>query len=206
MTILPCQRRPWREATDEGRQASPRGVLATPQGGAPDAATGTPGGRPDWTLRPTCRTSGQRAFEVRIVTVVGTTGSEETLHDGRVVTVRSLHGDDAPGVEVFWRRFDAPARRRFLDLAHLPPDDPGALASLRPGEEAGIVAMGQADSSARIVGLARYERTSGDAAEFLVFVDPAYRRVGLGIVLLRRLADAGASRRGAATAERCVEG
>ncbi len=50
--------------------------------------------------------------------------------------------------------------------------------------------MGQADSSARIVGLARYERTSGDAAEFLVFVDPAYRRVGLGIVLLRRLADA----------------
>ena len=117
-------------------------------------------------------------------------GSEETLRDGRVVTVRPLRAADAAGVEGLWRRLDAPARHRFTGLAHLPPDRPGDVAVPRPGHAAGIVATALAGSTGRVMGVTRYERTAGDAARFLVFVDASWRRAGLGTLLLRRLADA----------------
>ena len=122
----------------------------------------------------------------------GASASEETLRDGRVVVLRPLRGDDAAGVEVLWRRLDAVGRRRFLELAHLPPGHPhpGDVAAPRPGHTAGIVATAQAGSLARVVGVARYERTAGDAAGFSVFVDAPYRRAGLGTMLLRRLTGA----------------
>ncbi|HUY47774.1 MAG TPA: GNAT family N-acetyltransferase [Streptosporangiaceae bacterium] len=122
-------------------------------------------------------------------------GSAEALRDGRVVTLRSLRGADAAGIEALWRRLDATARRRFLELAHLAPDPPrpGAVAAPRPGHAAGIVATDLPGPPARIVGVARYERVAADAAAFSVFVDAAYRRAGLGTLLLRRLA--GAARR-----------
>src|SRR5271157_5431531 len=116
-----------------------------------------------------------------------TAGSEETLRDGRVVTVRPLRADDAAGVAALWRRLDAPARRRFTDLAHLPPERAGDVALPRPGHAAGIIANSPAGS---VAGVARYERTAGDVAGFLVFVDASWRRAGLGTVLLRRLAEA----------------
>ncbi len=53
-----------------------------------------------------------------------------------------------------------------------------------------MVATALADSTGRVVGVTRYERTAGDAARFLVFVDASWRRAGLGTLLLRRLADA----------------
>jgi len=112
---------------------------------------------------------------------------EETLRDGRVVTVRPLRADDAAGVAALWRRLDAPARRRFTDLAHLPSERAGDVALPRPGHAAGIVATTPAGS---VAGVARYERTAGDTAGFLVFVDASWRRAGLGTVLLRRLAEA----------------
>jgi acetate---CoA ligase (ADP-forming) len=117
----------------------------------------------------------------------GAAGSEETLRDGRVVTVRPLRADDAAGVEAMWRRLDARARRRFTDLAHLPPERAGDVALPRPGHAAGIIATTPAGS---VAGVARYERTAGDTAGFLVFVDVSWRRAGLGTVLLRRLAEA----------------
>lgn len=118
----------------------------------------------------------------------GAAGSEEALRDGRVVALRPLRGDDAAGVEALWRRLDAGARRRFTDLAHLPPDHPGQAAVPRPGQAAGIVATTSAGPPERMVGVARYERTAGDTAAFLVFVDAAWRHAGLGTLLLRRLA------------------
>ena len=66
---------------------------------------------------------------------------EETLRDGRVVVLRPLRSDDAAGVEALWRRLDAPSRRLFTSLAHLPPDRPGDVAVPRPGHTAGIVAV-----------------------------------------------------------------
>ena len=86
-----------------------------------------------------------------------------------------------------WRPLDAPARRRFTDLAHLPSERAGEVALPRPGHAAGIIAIAPAGS---VAGVARYERMAGDAAGFLVFVDASWRRAGLGTVLLRRLAEA----------------
>jgi acyl-CoA synthetase (NDP forming)/GNAT superfamily N-acetyltransferase len=115
--------------------------------------------------------------------------SEETLRDGRVVVLRPLRTDDAVKVEALWRRLDAPSRRLFTDLAHLPPDRPGDAAVPRPGRTGGIVAV-PADPPGRVVGVARYERTAADAARVLVFVDASWRRAGLGALLLSRLAEA----------------
>ena len=114
---------------------------------------------------------------------------EETLRDGRVVVLRPLRGDDAAGVEALWRRLDAPSRRLFTHLAHLPPGRPGDVAIPRPGHTAGIVAV-PADPPGRVAGMARFERTAADTARALVFVDASWRRTGLGTVLLRRLAEA----------------
>jgi acyl-CoA synthetase (NDP forming)/GNAT superfamily N-acetyltransferase len=117
-------------------------------------------------------------------------GWEETLRDGRVVLLRPLRGDDAVGVGALWRRLDARARRRFTDLAHVTPDRAGDVAIPRPGHTAGIVATTQGVSPGRILGVARYERTAGDTARMLVFVDVSWRRAGLGTMLVRRLASA----------------
>lgn len=122
------------------------------------------------------------------------TPTEVTLHNGRVVMFHDLGADDADGVAALWRRLDAADRRRFLDLARLPVDAPGAVASPRPGQAAGVVAAVPDGTMPRVVGIARYERTTGDgtdaadAAQFMVFVDPAWRRSGLGTALLRHLA------------------
>ncbi len=120
----------------------------------------------------------------------GAAGSEETLRDGRVVVVRPLRADDAAGLEALWRRLDAPARRRFTDLAHLPADRAGDVALPRPGHAAGIIATSATEPTGQVAGVARYERTAGDTARLLVFVDAFWRRAGLGTLLLRRLAEA----------------
>jgi acetate---CoA ligase (ADP-forming) len=117
----------------------------------------------------------------------GEAGSEETLRDGRVVVLRELRPDDAAGVEALWRRLDARTRRRFTDLAHLPADRAGDVALPRPGHAAGIVATA---SAGQVAGVARYERTAGDTARILLFADVAWRRAGLGTLLLHRLAEA----------------
>jgi acetyl coenzyme A synthetase (ADP forming)-like protein len=117
----------------------------------------------------------------------GTTGPEETLRDGRVVLLRRVRADDAAGIGALWRRLDAQARRRFTDLAHLPADRAGDVALPRPGHAEGIIATAPAG---HVAGVARYERTVGDTARFLVFVDASWRRAGLGTLLLRRLAEA----------------
>jgi len=117
----------------------------------------------------------------------GSEETEETLRDGRVVTVGPLRAVDKAGVEAMWRRLDAPARRRFTDLAHLPSERAGDVALPRPGYAAGIIATTPVGS---VAGVARYERTAGDTAGFLVFVDASWRRAGLGTVLVRRLAEA----------------
>jgi GNAT superfamily N-acetyltransferase len=129
---------------------------------------------------------GQPADTRETASAGGAAGSEETLQDGRVVTMRPLRAGDAAGVEALWRRLDAPSRRRFTDLAHLPPGRAGEVAPPRPGHTAGIIAIAPAG---QVAGVARPERTAGDAG-FLVFVDASWQRVGLGAVLLRRLAEA----------------
>jgi acetate---CoA ligase (ADP-forming) len=117
-------------------------------------------------------------------------GTEETLRDGRVVAVRPLRAVDAAGIRALWRRLDAAARHRFTGLAYLPPDRPGDVAIPRPGHAAGVVATAPAGSPGRVVGVARYDRTAGETARFLVFVDASWRRAGLGTLLVCGLAEA----------------
>jgi acyl-CoA synthetase (NDP forming)/GNAT superfamily N-acetyltransferase len=124
------------------------------------------------------------------VTAADEAGSEETLRDGRMVVVRPLRSDDVARVKALWRRLDARDRRRFTNLAHLPGERAGDVALPRPGHAAGIVATAAEGSTGQVAGVARYERTAGDTARFLVFVDAAWRRAGLGTLLLRRLAEA----------------
>lgn len=124
------------------------------------------------------------------MTVSAVTGSEETLRDGKVVTVRPLCAADAAGVEALWSRLDAAERHRFTHLAGVPARRAGDVAIPRPGEADGVAAVGPGGTPDRVVGVAWYGRTAGDAAGYLVFVDPAWRRAGLGTLLLRRLADA----------------
>ncbi len=76
-----------------------------------------------------------------------------------VVALRPVRAGDAAGAEALWRRLDARDRRRFTDLAHLPPDRAGDVALARPGHAAGVVATGPAG---QVAGVARYERTAGD--------------------------------------------
>ncbi|MDA8357668.1 MAG: GNAT family N-acetyltransferase [Actinomycetota bacterium] len=122
-------------------------------------------------------------------------GTDVVLRNQRVVTLRPLEADDSSRVAELWRRLDANDRRRFLDLAHLPVDTPEAVASPRPGRIAGVTAIVRDGTRTRVVGIARYERSSGestgidDAAQFMVFVDPSWRRTGLGTVLVRQLAE-----------------
>jgi acyl-CoA synthetase (NDP forming)/ribosomal protein S18 acetylase RimI-like enzyme len=116
--------------------------------------------------------------------------SEESLRDGRAVSVRALRVDDAAAVEGLWKRFDALERRRFLELAHLVSESPGDVTAARPPQAAGVVATVPGPVAHSVVGLARYELSAPGAAAFSVFVDPAYRRVGLGTLLLRHLAAA----------------
>ena len=122
------------------------------------------------------------------MTALAAAGSEQILRDGRVVTVRSLLAEDADGVEGLWSRLDAPERHRFTRLAHVPSRRAGDAAIRRPGHVDGIVATAPGGTPEAVVGVARYERTAGDAAAYLVFVDAAWRRAGLGTLLLRRLA------------------
>lgn len=124
------------------------------------------------------------------MTIVGAAGSEATLRDGRVVTVRPLCAADAVGVEGLWRRLDAPARHRFTRLAHVPVHGAGDVAIPRPGQVAGIVAITPGGVPGRLVGLARYDRTDQETARFLVFVDASWRQTGLGTLLVRQLAEA----------------
>ena len=124
------------------------------------------------------------------MTVVGAPGSEATLRDGRVVTVRPLCAADAAGVEGLWRRLDAPARHRFTRLAHVPLHGAGEVAVPRPGQVAGIVAVAPGGVPERVVGLARNDRTDQETARFLIFVDASWRQTGLGTLLVRQLAEA----------------
>jgi len=114
--------------------------------------------------------------------------TEETLRDGRVVTVRPLQAADAAGIEGLWSRLDAAERHRFTRLAHVPARRPGDVAIPRPGRADGIVVTAPDGTPDRVVGVAWYRRGAGDAAGYLVFVDPTWRRAGLGTLLLRRLA------------------
>ena len=112
-----------------------------------------------------------------------------TLHDGRVVEIRPISGDDHLELQAFHRRLSLESRRlRFFAplpelsdavadrLTHLDGVDRFALVANFPGEH-------------QVRGVGRYERTKGDSAEVAFVVEDAAQSQGLGTELLRRIAE-----------------
>ena len=119
---------------------------------------------------------------------------EESLRDGRRVFVRPILPRDAPELAEAIRTADADTlRRRFLGGP--PPVTPALLAHLTVVDYVRRFALVALDvDRGQGVAVARYEPAGEGIAEVAVAVRPAWRRVGLGTLLILLLAKAAAER------------
>ncbi len=116
-----------------------------------------------------------------------------TLTDGRVVFVRPIRPTDADEL----RRAIAAADPETLHARFLgsPPHNARSIHHLVEVDYLHRLALVACDTAEVGVGVARYEGGSeGDTAEAAVVVDPGWRRVGLGSLLLRDLSQAALQR------------
>ena len=119
---------------------------------------------------------------------------EITLRDGRRVLIRPILPSDAPELAEAIKTADpGTLRRRFLGG---PPRVTSALlAHLTVVDYVQRFALVAIDTvTARGVAVARYEPAGEGVADVAVVVRPAWRRVGLGTVLMACLAKAAAER------------
>jgi L-amino acid N-acyltransferase YncA len=119
---------------------------------------------------------------------------EAVLADRRAVVIRPIRPGDAAEL----RRALATADGQTLHARFLgaPPHSEAAIRRLVEVDYVDRLALVAIAPDGTGVGVARYERTRGnDTAEVAVAVDPGWRRVGLGSLLLRDLGEA-AVRRG----------
>lgn len=119
---------------------------------------------------------------------------EEVLHDGRRVFVRPILPEDAPELAEAIRTADPDTlRRRFLGGA--PPVKPALLEHLTVVDYTRRFALVAFDvDGGEGVAVARYEPAGEGVADVAVAVTPAWRRVGLGTLLISLLAKAAAER------------
>jgi GNAT superfamily N-acetyltransferase len=119
---------------------------------------------------------------------------EEVLRDGRRVLIRPILPSDAPELAEAIRTADADTlRRRFLGGP--PPVTPQLLAHLTVVDYVRRFALVAIDvTCGQGVAVARYEPAGDGVAEVAVAVRAAWRRVGLGTLLVSLLAKAAAER------------
>jgi len=118
-----------------------------------------------------------------------------TTKDGRLVTVRPIHSDDAPRlVDLFHRLSDRSRQLRFHTYAGKAGEEQVwkqavALSDLDPQREAALVAVVDEEDEERIVGVARFARARPEdvEAETAIVVRDDYQSGGLGTYLLWRL-------------------
>jgi RimJ/RimL family protein N-acetyltransferase len=117
-----------------------------------------------------------------------------TLRDGRRVFIRPILPSDAPELAEALETADPDTlRRRFLGRP--PRATPALLTHLTTVDYVQRFALVAIDpATQRGVGIARYRHSGDGVAEIAVAVSPAWRRVGLGTVLIRLLARAAADR------------
>lgn len=110
------------------------------------------------------------------------------LHDGRVVEIRPISGDDQLELQAFHRRLSMESQRLrfFAPLAELSDAMADRLTHLDGVERYALVANFPGEKAIRGVG--RYERTTGDSAEVAFVVEDSVQSQGLGSELLRRVA------------------
>jgi GNAT superfamily N-acetyltransferase len=119
---------------------------------------------------------------------------EVTLRDGRRVLIRPILPSDAPELGEAIKTADPDTlRRRFLGAP--PRVTPALLAHLTVVDYVRRFALVAIDTvTGRGAAVARYELAGEGVAEIAVAVRPAWRRVGLGTVLILCLAKAAAER------------
>jgi GNAT superfamily N-acetyltransferase len=115
--------------------------------------------------------------------------SEVTLRDGGRVIVRPIQADGKQRLLEGFKRFGEQSRyRRFMGMKkRLSDEELTFLTQVDHHDHEAIVAV-DAESGVG-VGVARYIRLSGDAAEAAVAIVDAWQGRGLGGVLLSRLAE-----------------
>ncbi len=121
------------------------------------------------------------------------------LRNGQTVTVRAIGPEDAPRLQALYRRLSpASAFFRFLTRATELSDTLAAKLTHVNGEtEMALVATQEEEGQEQIIAVARYAATSPekpDEAEFAIAVQDDWQRLGLGTLLLHRLADAARAR------------
>lgn len=119
---------------------------------------------------------------------------EVALRDGRRVLIRPILPSDAPELADAIKTADSDTlRRRFLGGP--PQVTPTLLAHLTVVDYVRRFALVAKDTvTGRGVAVARYEPAGEGVAEVAVVVRPAWRRVGLGTLLILYLAEAAAER------------
>jgi len=113
------------------------------------------------------------------------------LRDGRSVALRVALPEDATRVQEFVRGLSERSRRHrfFTPLRELSPDQLDRITRSRPPGHLALVGETVGGTGTRIVAMAQYAACEPLDAEFAVVVDDAWQRQGLGIQLLRVLAE-----------------
>ena len=113
------------------------------------------------------------------------------LRDGRSVALRVACREDATAVQEFVRGLSERSRRHrfFAPLRELSPDQLDRITRSRPPADLALVGETTGSPGTRIVAMAQYAVCEPLDAEFAVVVDDAWQRQGLGIQLLRVLAE-----------------
>jgi len=119
--------------------------------------------------------------------------SEATLKDGSRCTLRPIRPEDTAALQDFVRHLSAHSKRlRFFSaLSELPMHQLARYAHIDYGRDMVIVATGERDGNAVVLGEARYSiLPDGKSGEFAVVIADEMVGKGLGARLLNRLVDA----------------
>jgi acetyltransferase len=114
------------------------------------------------------------------------------LQDGTQVTIRPIRPDDAPKLQIAFKRLSTQSiYYRFLQVfAQLTDQQARDFANLDYYQRMALVAETQEAGESSLIGVARYAVLSGDEpglAESAVVVIDEYQKRGLGSLLLQRL-------------------
>jgi len=115
------------------------------------------------------------------------------LADGRSVTIRRLTPEDGPALAAAMERADrSDLRKRFMGS---PPPTSYLLAQLRRADGVHDLPLGAFADDGRLVGVAQFDRPDDrPSAEVAIEIAHDWQHQGLGIAMLRRLADEARSR------------
>jgi len=113
------------------------------------------------------------------------------LRDGRTVALRIASAEDGSAVQQFVRGLSTRSRRNrfFSPVRELSPDQLDRATCSRPPGALALVGESPQHAGSRIVAMAQYAVCEARDAECAVVVDDGWQRQGLGVQLLRLLAE-----------------